>query len=232
LSLSCSVMALQMRSAAMTSRSVSARPAAARRSVCASAQAEKAPAAVALAATALALTVGFSSVQPAAADVAGLTPCSESKAYAKLQKKEMKALEKRLKKYEAGSAPAIALEATMERTKNRFVNYAKAGLLCGNDGLPHLIADPGLALRYNHAGEVFIPTIGFLYVAGYIGSVGRKYIIQAKEAAKPTEKEIILDVPLALKLAFQGWAWPLEAVQELKNGKLLEDDKNITVSPR
>jgi photosystem I subunit 3 len=34
-----------------------------------------------------------------------------------------------------------------------------------------------------------------------------------KEEAKPTDKEIILDVPLALKLAFQGWAWPLAAIQ-------------------
>eukprot|EP00955_Chlamydomonas_euryale_P078463 363151-Chlamydomonas_euryale.AAC.2 len=34
--------------------------------------------------------------------------------------------------------------------------YAKTGVLCGNDGLPHLIADPGLALRYGHAGEIFV----------------------------------------------------------------------------
>lgn len=58
--------------------------------------------------------------------------------------------------YEADSAPALALKATMERTENRFANYAKAGLLCGNDGLPHLISDPGLALKYGHAGEVFV----------------------------------------------------------------------------
>lgn len=58
-----------------------------------------------------------------------------------------------------------------------------------------------------------IPTFGFLYVAGYIGHVGRQYIIKVKEDSKPTDKEIILDVPLALKLAFQGWAWPLAAVQ-------------------
>jgi photosystem I subunit 3 len=60
--------------------------------------------------------------------------------------------------YEADSAPALALKATIERTENRFANYAKAGLLCGNDGLPHLISDPGLALKYGHAGEVFVST--------------------------------------------------------------------------
>lgn len=58
--------------------------------------------------------------------------------------------------YEAGSAPYLALDATIDRTNKRFANYAKANLLCGTDGLPHLIADPGLALRYGHAGEIFV----------------------------------------------------------------------------
>ena len=58
--------------------------------------------------------------------------------------------------YEAGSAPALALNATIERTNKRFDNYARQGLLCGTDGLPHLIADPGLALRYGHAGDVLV----------------------------------------------------------------------------
>jgi photosystem I subunit 3 len=60
--------------------------------------------------------------------------------------------------YEADSAPAIAIKATIDRTEKRFANYAKAGLLCGADGLPHLISDPGLALKYGHAGEVFVST--------------------------------------------------------------------------
>lgn len=60
--------------------------------------------------------------------------------------------------YDPESAPALALKATMNRTENRFANYAKAGLLCGADGLPHLISDPGLALKYGHAGEVFVST--------------------------------------------------------------------------
>ncbi|PNH04376.1 Photosystem I reaction center subunit III, chloroplastic [Tetrabaena socialis] len=186
----------------------------------------------AVATAGLALAVSISAPSAAQADIAGLTPCSESKAYTKVEKKEIKTLEKRLKQYEADSAPALALKATIERTHNRFANYAKAGLLCGNDGLPHLIADPGLALKYGHAGEIFIPTFGFLYVAGYIGYVGRQYIIAAKEAAKPTDKEIIIDVPLALKLAGQGAGWPLLAVQELRSGSLLEKEENITVSPR
>ncbi len=64
-----------------------------------------------------------------------------------------------LAQYEAGSAPALALQATRERTQKRFANYAGAGLLCGTDGYPHLISDPGLALRYGHAGEVFVSAV-------------------------------------------------------------------------
>lgn len=134
--------------------------------------------------------------------------------------------------YEEGSAPALALQATIDRTDKRFANYAKAGLLCGTDGLPHLISDPGLALRYGHAGETLIPTIGFIYVAGWIGSVGREYIQTIAKGAKPTEKEIIIDVPLALSLAAKGAGWPAKALTELRNGTLLEKDENITISPR
>jgi photosystem I subunit 3 len=170
---------------------------------------------------------------PAAhADVSGLTPCSQSKPYAARQKKEIKALQKRLKLYADGSAPALALQATVDRTEKRFASYAKAGLLCGTDGLPHLISDPGLALRYGHAGETLIPTIGFIYVAGWIGSVGREYIQTVAKGAKPTEKEIIIDVPLALSLAAKGAGWPAKALTELRNGTLLEKDENITISPR
>lgn len=79
-----------------SSRAV-ARPTASRRAVSVVCSAQK-EASTAVAAAALAAVVGFGNVQPAAADVAGLTPCSQSKAFAKLEKKEVKALEKRLKK--------------------------------------------------------------------------------------------------------------------------------------
>merc|ERR1712083_687504 len=126
--------------------------------------------------------------------ISGLTPCSESKAFAKRKNQELKELQKRMKKYEADSAPAIALKATMERTERRFEFYGKSGLLCGTDGLPHLIADPGFALKYGHAGDVFIPTFGFLYFSGWLGHSGRLYL----GATRNRDKEIIIDVPLAL----------------------------------
>lgn len=186
----------------------------------------------AVGAAALALAIGLSQVDAAKADIAGLTPCSQSKAYAKRQKNELKSLQKRLKNYDADSAPAAALNATIARTEKRFATYAKQGLLCGTDGLPHLISDPGLAIRYGHTGETLIPTVGFLYIAGYIGYVGRSYIRLVKGEQKPTQKEIIIDVPTALKLSAQGATWPLKVIQELRNGTLVEQDDKITVSPR
>jgi photosystem I subunit 3 len=77
-----------------------------------------------------------------------------------------------------------------------------------------------------------IPTVGFLYIAGWIGTVGRDYLIAARSDSKPTQKEIIIDVPLALRLAAQGAGWPFRVIRELQNGTLLEKDSNITVSPR
>ena len=62
--------------------------------------------------------------------------------------------------------------------------------------------------------------------------VGRNYLTMARGAAKPTEKEIIIDVPAAIKLAFQGGAWPIAVFAELRAKTLTEKAENITVSPR
>merc|ERR1712139_182570 len=171
-------------------------------------------------AAALAAVLAVAVVEPAAADISGLTPCSESKAFAKRKKQELKELEKRMKKYDASSSPAIALKATMDRTTKRFERYGNAGLLCGSDGLPHLIADPGFALKYGHAGDIFIPTFGFLYFSGWLGHSGRLYLA----ATRNRDKEIIIDVPLAAACFARALGWPLMVVGELKAGTLLEKD--------
>ena len=62
--------------------------------------------------------------------------------------------------------------------------------------------------------------------------MGRNYLNAVKSRAKPTDAEIILDVPMALRMAFQGAAWPEQVVEELKAGSLTEKEENITVSPR
>merc|ERR1711904_460260 len=148
----------------------------------------------------------------AIADISGLTPCAESKAFAKIKKQELKDLQKRMKKYEPESAPSIALKATMERTEKRFDFYGNSGLLCGSDGLPHLIADPGFALKYGHAGDIFIPTFGFLYFAGWLGHSGRLYL----EATRDKNMEIIINVPLAFACIGKAFGWPLTVFGEFR----------------
>lgn len=157
---------------------------------------------------------------PAAADIAGLTPCKESKQFAKREKQQIKKLESSLKLYAPDSAPALAINATIEKTKRRFDFYGKSGLLCGSDGLPHLIVSGD----QRHWGEFIIPGLLFLYIAGWIGWVGRSYLIAIRGDKKPTQKEIIIDVPLASSLVFRGFSWPIAAYRELLNGELIAKD--------
>jgi len=86
----------------------------------------------------------------AKADVAGLKLCKESKEFQRRLDQSVKKLETRIKKYDVNSPPAIALQKQIEKTQNRFDRYGKAGLLCGTDGLPHLITDG----RWNHSGNL------------------------------------------------------------------------------
>ena len=132
------------------------------------------------------------------------------------------------KQYDADSAPALALKTTIEKTEKRFKTYGEQGLLCGADGLPHLIVDGNL----EHLGEFFVPAVAFLYISGWIGYAGRSYVMLNKESKKPTEGEIIIDVPMALGLMFAAGAWPVKAFFEVKNGSLTAPASEITVSPR
>merc|ERR1740138_930984 len=96
--------------------------------------------------------------QMASADVSGLVPCKDSAGFKKRLDGSVKKLEARLENYEEGTPAYLALEAQIEKTKVRFDKYGKQGLLCGADGLPHLIADG----RPSHAGEFVLPGILFL----------------------------------------------------------------------
>jgi photosystem I subunit 3 len=153
----------------------------------------------------LVVCLWFGFAPSAAADVAGLTPCSESAAF-----------------------QSRAANARNEAQAQRFEFYAESNLLCGEDGLPHLITDG----RLNHAGEFIIPGLLFLYIAGWIGWVGRSYLIAIRGEKSPETKEIIIDVPLAVKCSLSGFAWPLAALKELTSGELLAPEEEIPVSPR
>jgi len=151
---------------------------------------------------AVCLWIGFAA--PASADFyANLTPCSENPGFL-----------------------AKAQAASTDQAKARFERYSQA--LCGDDGLPHLIADGNIA----HAGDFVIPGVMFLYIAGCIGWAGRIYLQAAKKGSNPEEKEIIIDVPVAVQSFLGAALWPLLALKEFTSGELLAKDNEVTVSPR
>jgi len=164
----------------------------------------------------------------AAADVSGLVPCKDSAVFKRRLDGSVKKLSGRLENYEEGTPAYLALQNQIDQTKARFDKYGKQGLLCGADGLPHLIADG----RPSHAGEFVLPAIGFLYIAGWIGWSGRSYLQFSKKTDKPNENEIIINVPVAIGMMSASFIWPLAAWKELVSGDLLVSSDEVTVSPR
>lgn len=159
-------------------------------------------------AIAISICLWFTFVPVASADIAGLVPCSESPAF--LQRAQ-------------NARPTTDDPASGQK---RFERYSQA--LCGPEGLPHLIADG----RWSHAGDFIIPSVLFLYIAGWIGWVGRAYLIDIRKSDNPEEKEVIIDVPLAVQKMLTGFIWPLAAIKEALSGELYAKDDEIPVSPR
>ena len=162
------------------------------------------------------------------ADVGGLVKCKDSTVYQKRLDGSIKKLKERLTNYEEATPAYLALKKEIVQTEVRFAKYSKQGLLCGADGLPHLIADG----RPSHAGEFVLPGILFIYISGYIGWSGRSYLQYTKTTDKPNNSEIIIDVPVALGIISVSCLWPLAAWKELVSGDLLIPGDEVTVSPR
>jgi photosystem I subunit 3 len=134
-----------------------------------------------------------------------------------------------------GESPAFLERVQAARDTNfdpasgekRFERYSQQ--LCGPDGLPRLIVDGSL----DHAGDFLIPSILFLYIAGWIGWVGRAYLQAIKKEGGDVEwKEVKIEVPKALPIMLSGFTWPLAALQELLSGQLTAKDEEIPISPR
>lgn len=155
-----------------------------------------------------AITLWFSCTTAASADVAGLVPCKDSKAF------------------QQRAAAARVTTDNPDSGKNRFGRYSEA--LCGPEGLPHLVVDG----RLSRAGDFLIPSILFLYIAGWIGWVGRSYLQTIKKSKDPELKEVIIDVPLAVGKMLTGFSWPLLALKELTTGELTAKEEEIPVAPR
>jgi photosystem I subunit III len=139
---------------------------------------------------------------------ADLVPCKDSPAF------------------QARAKTALNTTDDPKSGEKRFERYSQA--LCGPEGLPHLIVDGSL----DHAGDFLIPGILFLYIAGWIGWVGRAYLIAIRKGDSPEMKEIIIDVPLAFQTMLTGFAWPAAALKEFTSGELTAKDTEITISPR
>ena len=178
--------------------------------------------------TFLTLSIFSSTPQIASADVSGLVPCKDSAVFKKRLDASVKKLSSRLENYDEGTPAYLALQAQIDKTEARFDKYGKQGLLCGADGLPHLIADG----RPSHAGEFILPGIMFLYITGWIGWSGRSYLQFSKKTDKPNENEIIINVPVAIGMMSASFLWPVAAWNELVSGELLVPSNEVTVSPR
>ena len=155
-----------------------------------------------------AVTLWFSYATAASADVAGLVPCRESQAF------------------QQRAADAKDTVGDPRSGENRFDRYSD--FLCGPEGLPHLVADGSLS----HADEFIIPGLLFLYIAGWIGWVGRAYLISVRKEPNPEMKEIMIDVRRAVPIMLSGFTWPLAAIKELLTGELVAKEEEIPVSPR
>nr|AIM52689.1 photosystem I subunit III [Ochromonas sp. CCMP1393] len=167
-------------------------------------------------------------VKPANADFSSLTPCKESPAFQKRLTSSVKKLENRLKLYTPESKEAKFLVKEIDATKARFDRYGNSNLLCGKEGLPRIIASG----QWDHANEFIVPGLLFLYITGWIGWVGRKYVRYASTTSNAFENEIIINVPVAISIMNSGFLWPVDAWKEFTSGDLLASDDEITVSPR
>ena len=156
----------------------------------------------------LVMTLWFNFAPEANALGANLVPCKDSPAFQEL------------------ALNARNTTTDPESGKKRFERYSQA--LCGPEGYPHLIVDGSL----DHAGDFLIPSILFLYIAGWIGWVGRAYLQAIKTGSDAEQKEIQIDLGIALPIITSGFAWPAAAIKELLSGELTAKDSEITVSQR
>ena len=104
---------------------------------------------------------------------------------ARKEKASVKKLENRVKLYTPESNEAKFLLKEIDSTKVRFERYGNSNLLCGKEGLPRIIATG----QWDHANEFVIPGILFLYITGWIGWVGRKYVRYASTTENAFENE-------------------------------------------
>jgi len=63
----------------------------------------------------------------------------------------------------------------------------------------------------------------FIYIAGWIGWAGRSYLRRTRSI----EKELNMDIPLALTCMTSAFAWPVLGWQEIVTGKMAVNDYDL-----
>lgn len=157
-----------------------------------------------------------------------LIECKNSTNLERRLNTSIKKFENRLKLYEENSPQSEFLQKEISLTNARFESYKKSNLLCGKEGLPHLITSGD----FNHFNEFGLPAVVFLYITGWIGWAGRKYLQYSLNTENSFENEIIINVPVAFPIVISGFLWPIEAWKEFIAGQLIVTDDDVTVSPR
>jgi len=143
--------------------------------------------------------------------------CKDNKKYHKKIKDQIYKITQRQKKYPKGSVVFNRFEKKVALTKAREEAYGDR--YCGKkDGRPRVIAT-----GENVRGGVVIPSLMFLYTAGWIGWAGRSYLIRTQDE----KKELNIDVPLALTCMASGFSWPVAVWQDIVNGELVVKDTDL-----
>jgi photosystem I subunit 3 len=155
-----------------------------------------------------------------------LQTCKDVEAFNNTKAGSLEKLKKLSNNVSLDSPTYIEIQKTIKRTELRFEKYKN--LNCGSDGLPHIAL--GSASR-----QVIAPGLLFLYISGWIGWVGRKYVQYTNSIPDPSERpfaEIIINVPKALKIMSEGYKWPIDLATELRTNKFFIPDDEIRTSPR
>jgi len=147
-----------------------------------------------------------------------LEPCKNNKKFKKNISNEIYKLQTQQKKYAEASAVYARFTKKIALVKQREAAYGDR--FCGKkDGWPRTIATGEFDVR----GSVIWPSVIFLYIGGWIGWAGREYLCRTGNP----ERELNIDVPLALTCMASGFAWPVSAWQDIVNGDFVVPDNQI-----
>jgi len=138
-----------------------------------------------------------------------LQPCKDNKKYHKTFKDQLYKVQKKQKKFPDGTNTFVRLQQQVDLLKLR--EEALGNRYCGlKDGYPRTVVTGETDVR----GSAVWPAAVFLYAAGWIGWSGRTYLMRTNSI----EKELRIDVPLALTCMASGFSWPVQATQSITSG--------------